>query len=241
MQRKPRISSYEATMRAKKGWRTKKSRYPSRYGEVRNRRVGSPVWNRHNEQIPLKNFSDKDIERLKPALVMTDKMLKPTVRTNLDEIRKGRTGGVHARYTVPATIGNTQLGKSRITISPTTFKKPRIAPSGVLAHEIGHSVFPGPTKDMRTKTTYTDYQRAFNYKQKSSSDITKIDKYTPTQENPLSRSRKPTRQKANAAEDFAETFRHLSGLPVSNRRYWREVYVDKARMEYMFKHHINPA
>lgn len=254
MRRKPRISSYEASSRAKKGWVTRRRRDPSAYGHVAKNKRGQAYWMRHNQEIRLKGFNRKEIEQIRPALVATDRMLKKDVKLGLDRIEKKKTrqrrGTTYAQYRVPSHIElglnakdsrTIMFGRPKIEVDPRTLKKRKVTASGILAHEIGHSVFPSVPGAI-PRSRYLEYQKAFQYKEsskgKGKENIKEMMNYSPATKNHPLKDRKKTLQSKNAAEDFAESYRSLSGLPAGNSRYWKNTYMDQQRLDFMTKHFI---
>lgn len=236
-----RVTGVRARKRALEGWETRRRLDPSRYGNIHTR-MGKTYWQRPNgEKIPLKRFKEREIEQIKPALVATDMMLKPSVKLELKDIRKTRTSqkGHYAEYTRPtyAELGRRRavLGRPSIAVDKGIFKpSSRANPAGLTQHEIGHAIFPG-VEYKQPRNRFTEYQKAFGYKQTRGQDYRDAHLYKKTGDNIL-KGRK-TRQSENGNEDFAETYRALSGLSASSSNYW-DVHVNKDRVEHLNKHYL---
>lgn len=231
-----RLSHQQASARADKGWLTKRKHHPS-YGRIVEKR-GKTYWARPNgENVHLKRFKPAELQRIQPGLAATDRILKPHVRTDLSHIERSRLRKSAQNYAQYSARGN----KPSIMISKSVVSsRSRVNPAGLLAHEIGHSVFPGTDSArlrVRDKNKFKDYEKAFGYNKPRSVHRGDIMKYKPTSTNLIRKSR--TRQGHDPAEDFAESFRHLTGQHVSQtKRYWQPT-IDHKRLAHMQKYYIN--
>lgn len=221
-----RVTGFRASQRSKKGWKTRRSRNPSQYGNVITKR-GTTYWKRPNGQkVKLKGFSKRDIRKIKPALAATDQHLKPGVRPEVKVIKKTRrTGSNLAEYR------RGPVRRPQIVINNKAFRRTHTA-SGLLQHEIGHSLYSGVNA---SKTRNKQFRQDFGYRKKIGRPEHDLQRYTAVASNQIAK--KKTRQGVDAAEDFAETYRHLTGQRVSRRRYW-SVDVDEGRNSHLHKHYL---
>lgn len=254
MKRRTHISRIDASSRAKKAWATKHRKY-GHQTIVKDKR--KHYWDRGNERIRLKHFSSNERARIEPALVAADRILKPDVALDLKHIKKGHVQGknVLGEYRAAPVVFGHKVSRPSIALDKTVVKpSSRRNPAGVLAHEIGHGVFPG-TGTRLPRSAYADYRRSFDYKRRVGKSPQNLQTYKVRAGNPVFKDQKfqksgdyprhglkrgKTRQSVDAGEDFAETFRGLTGLPVADNHYWsnKNIRYNTKRLEHMHQYHV---
>lgn len=230
----------------------------SPYAAVQHSRGKTWNWHRPNgERVPLYGFNEHQLRAIAPAMHAVDIHLKP--HHKLDAYVTAQRPGGLLRITGPGGRGfkgrlaaltytsqyRPLKGRhNKVEISPKVFShKSPLDPRGVFAHEVGHLVGPGRRagynpghSGMKEFRDSFGYHRSFYH---SKHDPTKWSK---SASNPL-RGHK-TRQATNPHEDFAESFRHTLGQPVTTHRAnqkqkaYHNTYVDSGRRNYLKTHYI---
>lgn len=211
-----RLTKATAHKRSLEGWETRR-----RSGNTRILKRGSNhVWVRPNkERVKLTGFKDPQIRAMRPALESADHLLKPEVKLHakISNKRRFRNKRVGAE-TNPRIIRRSTIKVNSAAFNPRSHWQP----SGLLAHEIGHVLGPQPKH-------YYQAKRDFQWKKERQ----------PTRRSPIRRAK--TRQSVSLHEDFAETYRGLTHLPMSKKSYhgYWNVHTNQKRLSHMKRYYIN--
>lgn len=195
-----------------------------RKGHVRRSLTGGYVWVRPSEKVKLKNFRYEHIHTIKPTLKALDSGTQKHVQfrssvylTGSQKVSReyrrhygGRKSIQVGGLTYPTRLGR---GKNKILLNDATFKrKAYFNPGGVLTHEFAHSAQLEQSRRIQNQW----------------SKVAKIQHNT-----------HKARQNVDHHEDFAESFRHQLGQPITRKNDKAfKVAVDQSRREHLYKHYL---